>query len=50
MVGIQVQKDEANFSLTIDVEFKVKEETDILVKDVLLRFKHIKKIRRLAKK
>ena len=50
MIDIDVKKEEANFSMKINVEFKVKEENDILVKDVLLRIKHIKKIRRIAKK
>ena len=45
--GVKVEKMENKFHITLNVEFKIGETHNVLIKDVLLRIKHIKKIRRL---
>lgn len=45
VLHIDVDKDDLNYTATMDIKFNIKDEHSMLIKDALLRIKHIKKSR-----
>lgn len=45
--NVKVEKNDKKFHVSFNAEFEVNENHNVLIKDVLLRIKHIKKTRRL---
>ena len=46
ILEIETVKEEVNYNVSLKIQFDVKEEHNLLIKDTLLRIKHIKKSRR----